>query len=137
MTSATKVVLALSVGMALAGVRVLDADGPVPAGAVQAAHDHEHGTASPSAGGTHGMNGMHMHQRQAAQQASPDAELTRLVETMNAATGAEKTAAMAALLTRLAQDQAATGTHMQAMQSMMAHCEMMKNSPNGHEHDQH
>jgi len=126
------IVLAVSIGTMLAGVRLPGADGPAPPAAVETPHDHGPGAADSLQAGQHRMG---MHQR--VESVAADAELNRLVETMNAATGAEKATAMAAVLTRLVQEQEAMRAHMHdATQSMMRHCDMMSKSADGHEHHQ-
>jgi len=88
--------------------------------AAQEPHDHEHGaTARPEAQAPQrGMRGGMMAKKNAT-----DDDLSRLAATMNAATGDAKIAAMADLLTRLVQQQAAANESMKAMKSQ---CAMMK-----------
>lgn len=124
----------------LPGTRLLYAEGgAVPA----AAQEHDHGqqggdgqAAAPTAGGTqHAAMGAHwvmmMQSRLAA-----DAELTRLLQTMNAATGADKTTAMAALLTRLVQDRVATHGMMRGSTlPSTPQCPMMDKDSSGTQHE--
>jgi hypothetical protein len=89
--------------------------------------DHEHGAKGGPEVKQPTMAEMR-HQMMAHMNAT-DADLNRLVTTMNTATGAAKTAVMAELLTRLVQRQTAMRAQMdESMKTMMARCSMMKES---------
>jgi hypothetical protein len=90
-------------------------------------HDHEHG----GKGGPEAKQApmAEMRRQMMAKMNATDADLNRLVTTMNTATGDAKTAAMADLLTRLVQQQTTMRAQMDdSMKTMMARCSMMKES---------
>ena len=89
--------------------------------------DHEHGAKSGPEVKQPPM--AEMHRQMMAKMNATDADLNRLVTTMNTATGAAQTAAMAELLTRLVQQQTTMRAQMdESMKTMMARCSMMKES---------
>jgi hypothetical protein len=121
---------------ALSGARLLYAEGPAAPPAAQG-HDHaQQGDAgqpaAPEAARTQPSMGGH---RMMQSRSAGNAELTRLLEAMNAATAADKTTAMAALLTRLVQDQLAMSAMMHgSMPSSMPQCPMMSKESGGNQH---
>ena len=98
-----------------------------PSTEAQQSRDHEHG----AKGGPEVKQPpmAEMRRQMMAKMNATDADLNRLVTTMNTATGAAKTAAMAELLTRLVQQQTAMRAQMdESMKTMMSRCSMMKES---------
>ena len=99
--------------------------GQAPAAQAPAQHDHEHqGTGDTKPATTpEQRQGMMMMKNMMADMHTTDEKLNALVQTMNAAKGAEKTEAMAALLTAIVKEH---GTMHGSMMNMM---NMMSNMP--------
>ena len=128
----------LALVAAFSGARPLYAEG---AAAPPAAREHEHAQqrdagqpAAPDAARTQPPAvGAH---RMMQSSSAVEAELTRLLEAMNAATGADKTSAMAALLNHLVQDRLAIPAMMRgSMPSSMPQCSMMSKDSSGKQHE--
>lgn len=86
----------------------------------QADHDHDHAAAAANAPATPGMPPGH-HMEMMAHMKASQQKLDALVKKMNDAKGAEKTDAIAALLTAMVQD------HRDMHESMMSHMSGMMN----------
>lgn len=91
-----------------------------PPATAQEPHDHNHPATAPPAAPAQGRG---MRGEMMAKKPGTDDGLNRLVTAMNAATGEAKVAAIADLLTRLVQQQAAAN---QSMAAMHASCSMMQ-----------
>lgn len=122
----------VALATALSGARPLYAEGSLMLPAVQG-HEHEHAAPADAPKAQQpAANGHRMMQSMSA----GDAELTRLLEAMNAATGADKTTAMAALLTRLVEDRKAMHAMMHgSASSAMPHCPMMSKDSSSQQHE--
>ena len=102
-----------------------NAYGQQPAIQAQEPHDHEHkGAADAKAPGAAEQHPDMMNAgmtKMMSDMKAGDAKLQALTDTMNAATGAEKTEAMAALLNALMQERATMHAMMHMMNTMGAH----------------